>query len=372
MSNALSLAALSVEQNQLLDRYGFDAQAWENLQQALAQGAFPLAHNRVAEKVAPPEHDDIAPWPKVDTANGHACAVEGKAALQRNQVAVAVLNGGMATRFGGRVKGVVEVCDGHSFLALKLRHVAQVAPQAPVFIMNSFATEKDTLAHLAAHNYFGLKPEQIHCVNQGISVRLTPQGQVFVDAAGRASLYAPGHGDLLAAVGRSPAFHTFAAQGGRYVAVSNVDNLAATLSPRVIGAHIIGSRPITVEVAPRAPKDTGGAPVRRAGKLEVLEGFRFPEGFNMESLPVFNTNSFVFDVAALQPVYPLTWFRADKQVEGSPVVQFERLLGEVTSFVQSHYLEVPRQGDDGRFLPVKAPQDLPDIVPWVRKNLQLP
>jgi UTP--glucose-1-phosphate uridylyltransferase len=369
MSKANSLPELPAAQEKLLAQYGFDAVAWQALRADLKAGKFPLARNRVQGTVTPPEPGDIMPWPKAGSPEAKACAAQGQAAIQRGQVAVAILNGGMATRFGGRVKGVVEVTDGHSFLALKLRHVAQTAPGAPVFIMNSFATEKDTLAHLAEHKYFGLDAKQVHCVNQGIAMRLTPAGEPVRDAHGNVSLYAPGHGDLLQAVAQSPAFKAFAAGSGRYLAVSNVDNLAATLSPRVIGAHIAGGRPVTVEVAPRAPKDAGGAPVRRDGKLEVLEGFRFPEGFDMERLPVFNTNTFVFGTAAMQPVYPLTWFRADKEVGGQPVVQFERLVGEITSFVESNYLQVPRDGDDSRFLPVKAPQDLAGIVPWVRQNL---
>ena len=45
----------------------------------------------------------------------------GREALASGQVGVAVLNGGMATRFGGVVKGVVEAIGNRSFLELKLR-----------------------------------------------------------------------------------------------------------------------------------------------------------------------------------------------------------------------------------------------------------
>src|SRR3712207_8661149 len=45
----------------------------------------------------------------------------GVAAIRRGEVAMAVLNGGMATRFGGVVKGIVEAVDGRSFLEWKLR-----------------------------------------------------------------------------------------------------------------------------------------------------------------------------------------------------------------------------------------------------------
>ena len=35
-----------------------------------------------------------------------------------------------------------------------------------------------------------------------------------------------------------------------------------------------------------------------------------------------------------------------------------RLVGQLTAFLPSHFLEVPRNGPDGRFQPVKDPEEL--------------
>ena len=67
--------------------------------------------------------------------------------------------------------------------------------------------------------------------------------------------------------------------------------------------------------------------------------------------------------------YNLTWFRADKKVEGQPVVQFERLVGEVTSLVDATYLKVPRTGSASRFLPVKTPENLTEMLPLIKDVL---
>ena len=69
----------------------------------------------------------------------------GREALQKGEVGVVVLNGGMATRFGGVVKGVVPVLGkDRSFLGLVLEDVkkaeARAGGKVPVFLMNSFAT----------------------------------------------------------------------------------------------------------------------------------------------------------------------------------------------------------------------------------------
>ena len=53
-----------------------------------------------------------------------------------------------------------------------------------------------------------------------------------------------------------------------------------------------------------------------------------------------------------------TFFAVSKKVEGAPVVQFERLVNEVTSVLPTRYLHMPRIGPDSRFLPVKDNEEL--------------
>ena len=64
------------------------------------------------------------------------------------------------------------------------------------------------------------------------------------------------------------------------------------------------------------------------------------------------------DVEALEREFALTWFAVHKQVGHVRVVQFEQLIGEITAFLPSQYIEVSREGTASRFLPIKAPADL--------------
>jgi UTP--glucose-1-phosphate uridylyltransferase len=148
--------------------------------------------------------------------------------------------------------------------------------------------------------------------------------------------------------------------------MSNVDNLTATLDPAVIGAHLEAGVALTAEMAPKEPGDKGGAPARVNGKAQIVEAFRFPEGFDQERIPVFNTNTFVLDAEAIDADFPLTWFAVNKTVDGKSAVQFERLVGELTAFLRSAFLRVERHGPDARFQPIKTPSDMdkerPDIV----------
>src|SRR6185437_6978046 len=86
----------------------------------------------------------------------------------------------------------------------------------------------------------------------------------------------------------------FRAAGGRVLYMSNVDNVAATLDPAVIGAHLASGAAITAEVVRKEPGDRGGAPARVDGTPQIVEAFRFPKGFDQDRLALFNTNTFAF------------------------------------------------------------------------------
>ena len=349
MSSIIKEQLTSSEQT-FLNRYRFDSVVFNSLRSKLSQGQFSPSANELSGTLGVPSPDSFLSWPSV----GSEAEKVGQEALDSGLVAAVILNGGMATRFGGVVKGVVEVLPGRSFLDLKLGTISRASSRAPVFLMNSFATSSDTESHLSSCSFVN----PIHYVTQGISLRLNPDGSLFRSSGGGLSFYAPGHGDVFDALSSSPSFQSFVSGGGLYVHVSNVDNLAATLSPRVIGSHILAGRRVSVEVAPRISGDKGGAPVLVDGHLEIVEGFRFPSSFDHESLSVFNTNNLVMDTNIFSESPPLRWYRADKTVDGRPVVQFERLMGEITAFEDSSYLCVERSGPDGRFLPVKTPSDL--------------
>jgi UTP--glucose-1-phosphate uridylyltransferase len=225
----------------------------------------------------------------------------------------------------------------------------------PTYLMTSFATDAEVTRLAGTHD----SPEApVQTFAQFISLRLDQDGTLFRTPSGAVSPYAPGHGDLSFALRRSGALAALRARGVKYVYMSNVDNLAATLDAAVLGAHVQSGKSISVEVADKAKGDKGGAPARVDGTLQVVEGFRFPAAFDQDTIPVFNTNSFVIDAAAIDRDFPLSWFAVQKDVEGKKAVQFERLVGELTAFLPCHAIGVHREGPDGRFLPVKDPPEL--------------
>lgn len=357
---------MDAKTRKLLDQFGFEENVFRSLCARLASGGNDDAQNRVKGKVEVPAASDVTALPAKGTKEHAELHALGLSAIARGEVAAVVLAGGMATRFGGVVKAAVDALPGKSFLDLKIAQVERVADTAsasvPVYLMTSFATDAE-IRRLAEKHTHPRVP--ITCFAQAISLRVTPSGESFLESDGGASPYAPGHGDLVWALRRSGILSAFLASGGKILAMSNVDNLAATLDPALIGAHIRGGAKITAEVTEKEPGEKGGAPARVNGVPQIVEAFRFPADFDQDSIPVFNTNTLMFDATALDRDFDLTWFTVRKKVDGRDAVQFERLVGEMTALLPSTFVRVPRYGVEGRFQPAKDPEELkkrqPDI-----------
>lgn len=347
----------------ILDRYGFNPPRFDAQCALLAKTPYTQDMSRV------PRGTRIEPMPSKSFTRlpGEGAALEqararGEEALRKGRVAVLLLNGGMATRFGGVAKGVAKALGERSFLDLRLSQVAKVAAQyqtkIPVVLMNSFATDAATKEHLETHKYFGLPKELVFFAPQGVSIRLTENGEPFQEADGELSLYAPGHGDLPWALERSGVGNELRKRSVDVVFVSNVDNLGCILDPGPIGIHLGSKNPMTAELVERLPTDTGGAPARVDGVDQLVEGFRLPASFDPNTLTGFNTNTFYFDWRALDARIELGFYPVSKTVGDKPAVQFERIVGELSKHVACGYLVVSRDPENGRFLPVKTPEDL--------------
>lgn len=356
---------------QLLREYGFDPELFAALRERLRRGAAGPEANRVEGMVEPPRDEDVTTLPARGSDARKRLDEIGRAQLARGAVGVVILAGGMATRFGGVVKAGVEALDGRSFLDLKIADVRRLAERTgariPVYLMTSFATDGE-IRRLAEAETSDHAP--VRTFPQLISLRLTPEGELFRGPDGAPSPYAPGHGDLPLALHRAGLLDAFRAEGGELLAMSNVDNLGATLDPAVLGFHLDSGAAVTAEVVDKEPGDKGGAPARVDGALQIVEAFRFPEAFDQDAIGVFNTNTFVLSASALRPDFPFSWFAVRKEVEGRPAVQFERLVGQLTAFLPSAFLRVPRSGEDGRFQPAKDPAELEARRPAIRALLR--
>lgn len=345
--------------------FGFDAALQARF---AARAQEPAAQNAVKGHLEPVPSSMLVSLPALGSAEREALRARGLELVKAGKVGVVVLAGGMATRFGGVVKAVVPVLGERSFLELKHDDVAALARTAggtvPFFVMSSFATHEVIKAHVAERG-LSTSAVPVTVFPQKVALRLTPAGEPFVDEDGDLSPAATGHGDLVAAMRDSGVLASFLAGGGTTVFMTNVDNLGATLDPAMIALHAQHGGVITAEVVRKLPGDAGGAPAMLDGVPQIVEGFRFPKDFDQNSIGVFNTNTFFLDARAIDRDFELPYYRVEKKVSGQPVIQFERLVGELTAFVKSRFVEVPRDGEDCRFIPVKEPEDLAKQKPLI-------
>jgi UTP--glucose-1-phosphate uridylyltransferase len=352
---------------EILEQNGLDAEAFERLRAALVEGSLTAESNVVRGEVEPPLESDLTVLPAPGQPGFDEAVATGTEALRKGRVAMVVLAGGMATRFGGGVKAVAESFRGRSFLEVKLGETLRLADalgaEIPVVLMTSFATDEAVREHVAARQLGD--PLRFR---QTAAPRLRPDGSLLVGEDGQASLYGPGHGDLIGCIRASGTLDELVRRGVQTVMVSNVDNLAARLDPAVVGMHVLAGTPLTVEVVAKGG-DTGGAPARVDGRPQLLEAFRFPPGFDQSRIPVFNTNTSLIAVDALREPVDLTWLLVEKRVGGETAIQFERLYHELSAHVPTTFLVVPRTGPRGRFLPVKEPADLEEVLPLLQELL---
>ena len=364
------LEELKARQRRLLEEHGFNREVFESLRERYCRGDWQPEDNRLKAQVEEPRNGDIVAMPERGGERWQRWRQRGLQALESGEVGLLVLNGGMATRFGSVVKGCVEVFDGQSFLGLKLRDAARW--EAPVLLMNSFSTQEATRAHLKEEQYFGTDPENVLDYTQNISLRLTPSGELF-GVEEDEILYAPGHGDVAESTRRS-VLDDFRERGGKYLLMSNVDNVLASLDPVVVGSHVEAVErdgvEMSVESVDNQGSTTGGMPARVDGQLQVVEAFRFPSDFDASGIPVYNTNTFIFNADALDQDFELTWFIVEKEVGGERAIQFERLAGELSAFLKTRFLQVPRTGKGSRFLPIKRRSDLEENRSFLKEVIE--
>lgn len=365
----------------LLTRYHFDRARFRDAATAIASGELTTASATIAETVQPtPDVTDVS----FDDQESKAL---GAAALRAGAVAQVVLNGGMATRFGGVVKGTVEVYDGLSFLALKAKDAINAArvygAPVPLLLMNSFATEAATAGHIAERGNLGLPEGDLLSFNQSISIRMTLEGQLFIGADGAPSYHAPGHGDFFKCLRDAGLIDVLRDRGVRVVTFANVDNLGATVDPVLIGHHLASGAAMSAEVTAKRRTasgqwDRGGAPALVGGRLQLVEGFRLPAGLAPTFLPDFSTNNLLFDLEALDRGLQLPRHVVQKTVDGRGALQLESIACEASAIVDDagrpamslQVLRVPRDGPHGRFFPVKERVDLDALRGALRQRLE--
>ncbi len=295
-------------------------------------------------------------------------------------LAVLKLNGGLATSMGlQQPKSLLEAREGRTFLQiiagqiLALRHRHGV--RLPLILMNSEATREPTLAALAEFPELetaGLPADFLQSMVPKLDAGTMLPARW--PAAPELEWCPPGHGDVYAALVGSGMLDALLEQGFRHVMISNSDNLAAVVDPRIVG-HLERERiPFLMEVVVGTAADRKGGHIARRlsdGQLILRETAQTPpedaDSFrDYGRWRYYNTNSLWIDLSALRdrfvndgslelPVIVNQKTVDPRDPDSPPVVQLESAMGAaIGSFPGARLLQVART----RFVPVKTTDDL--------------
>lgn len=281
----------------------------------------------------------------------------GAEALRDGSTAYCVLAGGSGTRIGMSKAFLNIPGTATSLLGLKLLQAKQVKD---VWVMSSPSNKKEIEDHLLSIG----RPD-VRVFTQFESFRLTLDNNLHM-INGEPDLHPCGHGDVIPALKHAGVLSDFLRSGGKRVVVVNVDNLFAAPDPVVVGQHIAAGKPITCEVTEKLKSDTGGILCRHIGVDQIVEQFRLSSDTDPSQYNWFSTNSMVIDADLNFDAIRWSWHRVKKNVGGQLLVQYERLLQEVTSHFKTQFVSVPRHT---RYTPVKTNEDLQAAANLFQKML---
>ncbi len=161
----------------------------------------------------------------------------------------------------------------------------------------------------------------------------------------------------------------------RYLMLHNIDTVGADVDPALLGLHIKGGAPMTVEVIPRRLEDRGGGLARVDGRPRLVEGLAMPREENEFELTYYNSLTCWIDIDALLGIFGLDreTLKDDAAVTAAiramaariptyitlknvkrrwghghedvfPVAQFEKLWGDMTALpeLDCRFVAVPR------------------------------
>ncbi len=320
-----------------------------------------------------PESDiqPVSTLPDVETFPAKQ-ALLGKKWLRRT--AVIKLNGGLGTSMGlERAKSLLPVKENYTFLDIIARQ--SMKANVPLVLMNSFATEQDSLRALQSYNDLNRRTVPLSFV-QHREPKIAQLDFSPVTWPKNPSLEwcPPGHGDIYTALITRGTLVALTSQGYEYIFVSNADNLGAVLDFAILGYMVENKIPFLVEVADRTEMDSKGGHLaqRPDGQLVLRESAQCPAEDKAAFQDVtrhkyFNTNNLWIHLPTLRQLMAgrgsklgLPMICNSKTVDprdphSTPVYQLETAMGSaIAVFQDSQAVRVPRT----RFAPVKKTDDL--------------
>ncbi|MBQ7528696.1 UTP--glucose-1-phosphate uridylyltransferase [bacterium] len=292
--------------------------------------------------------------------------------------AVLKLNGGLATTMGlkGTPKSLVRVKGTLSFLDITILQIRRKRAKIgarflPLILMNSFNTSAETMSCITNNRAMLEQSVPMELMQSRVPRINADTLEPYTCSEDPNSEWCPpGHGDIYMSLYSTSLLAELLSNNIRYVFLSNIDNLGASLDARIPALMEERRCPFLMEVSRRCETDKKGGHLAR----DVYGGYVLRESSmctpedrqyfsDIDRYRYFNTNNIWFDVEKMyrlvighNGLLNLPVIKNSKILgDGQKIFQLETACGSAISlFEDAIALEVPRS----RFAPVKGLSDL--------------
>jgi UDP-N-acetylglucosamine/UDP-N-acetylgalactosamine diphosphorylase len=161
----------------------------------------------------------------------------------------------------------------------------------PWYILTSPLNHEATVAFFREHAHFGLRPQDVMFITQGVMPSLDIKtGRVLLAAKGEVATNPDGHGGSLKALHVSGALADMKRRGVEHISYFQVDNpIVRVVDPVFLGLHATApdsSGDMSSKMIPKAyPEEKLGVFCSVNGKTEVIEYSDLPMDLQRERLP---------------------------------------------------------------------------------------
>ena len=294
-------------------------------------------------------------------------------------LAVIKLNGGLGTTMGLEgPKGLLPVRGNKTFIDIVVDQVISLrknsGAEVPLIFMNSFATQEKTLSHLATRSDFSQSLDLDFIQNKFPKINEETLEPGSYKENPEKEWNPPGHGDLYIALNSSGLLDKLIDKGVKYLFISNIDNLGATVDYDILGYMAKNNIPYIAELTARTEMDRKGGHlgVKPDGELMLRDTAQVPpeemdKFMDIERFKYFHINNLWMDIREVKKnleangnFFKLPLIKNLKTVnpvdkDSQKVIQVEATVGSGIQFFKgAKAIEVKRD----RFLPVKDTSDL--------------
>ncbi len=367
----------------LLEKYGFDPEAHEQIRSDLRSGRVGLARNRLPASC---EIEDVTDDDVYDARRGlpRRCRDLGMDALRSGAVAAVALAGGVGSRWT-RGAGVVKALNPFCRLAGKHRNFIEVhlakgrrvsrltGVDLPYVITTSYLTHDPIASWLDAVDRYGYPGPLYLSPSRNIGLRLVPmvrdlrfaweetpqqrldeqaqkvldslraaliewarrtgEGSDYTDNEPTQCLHPVGHWYETPNLFRNGVLKRLLSDRPnlKYLMVHNIDTLGADVDPALLGYHMEQGATLTTEVISRRIDDRGGGLARVDGRVRLVEGLALPREEIEFELSYYNTSTTWVDIDRLLEVFGLS--RADLDDEDKVAAAVRRMAARMPTYI---------------------------------------